>query len=64
MLKVCLIVYKHAVKYAGLSGDWYMKLVGFGCDGTSVNIGDRGLKDVFKRNISLDRDVLVPRTLT
>ena len=40
---------QHAVKYAGLSDDWYMKLVGFGCDGTSVNIGDRGLKMYLRR---------------
>ena len=35
---------KQAVKYVGLHGEWYKKLIGFGCDGTSVNIGGRGLK--------------------
>ena len=28
----------------GLPSEWNKKLVGFGCDGTSVNIGDHGLK--------------------
>ena len=35
---------KQAVKYVGLPNDWNKKLIGFGCDGTSVNIADRGLK--------------------
>ena len=35
---------KQAVKYVGLHNDWNRKLIGFGCDGTSVNIGGRGLK--------------------
>ena len=35
---------QQAVKYVGLPDDWNKKLVGFGCDGTSVNIADHGLK--------------------
>ena len=35
---------KQAVKYVGLPNEWNKNLIGFGCDGTSVNIGDRGLK--------------------
>ena len=35
---------KQAVKYVGLPSEWNKKLVGFGCDGTSVNIGDHRLK--------------------
>ena len=33
---------KQAVKYVRLSNEWSKKLVGFGCDGTCVNVGDRG----------------------
>ena len=32
---------KQAVKYMGLPNEWNKKLIGFGCDGTAVNIGDR-----------------------
>ena len=33
-----------AIQFVGLSDDWKMKLIGFGCDGISVNIAERGLK--------------------
>ena len=32
---------------------WSKKLIGFGCDGTSVNIGDRGL--AHRRTVSEGR---------
>ena len=32
---------KSAVKYMGVTG-WESKPVGFGCDGTNANIGERG----------------------
>ena len=35
---------KQAVKNVGLPNEWNKKLVGFGCDGTNVNLGERGLK--------------------
>ena len=35
---------KLAVKDVGLPNEWNKKLVGFGCDGTSVNLGEPGLK--------------------
>lgn len=35
---------EQAIKFVGLTDEWKMKLIGFGCDGTSVNIADRGLK--------------------
>ena len=41
MLKDCL---KQAVKYVGLPNEWNKKLIGFGYDETSVNLGDQGLK--------------------
>ena len=35
---------EQAIKFVGLTDEWKMKLIGFGCDGTSVNIAERGLK--------------------
>ena len=32
---------RSAVEYMGVTG-WESKLVGFGCDGTNANIGERG----------------------
>ena len=40
-LFVCL---KAVLDYVGVS-DWDKKLISFGCDGVSVNIGARGLRD-------------------
>ena len=36
--------FEQAVEFMGIGGDWKKKLIGFGCDGTSVNIADGGLK--------------------
>ena len=33
-----------AVRYVGLDDSWSKKLIGFGCDGTAVNIAENGLK--------------------
>ena len=41
-VKVFLNAYiKSAVEYMRVTG-WESKLVGFGCDGTNANIGERG----------------------
>ena len=38
---------KSAVKHMGAT-DWEKKLIGFGCDGANVNIGERALKGLLK----------------
>ena len=42
--------FTHALTYAGIR-DSQNKLVGFVCDGASVNIGDLGLKDYLKKAV-------------
>ncbi len=41
--------FERAVAYVRIGDGWKTKLVGFGCDGTSVNIADRGLKGYLKQ---------------
>jgi len=37
--------------YMGVQ-DWEDKLIGFGCDGTSVNIAANGLKGLFEKSVT------------
>ena len=35
---------ERAMTHVGVGNDWRKKIIGFGCDGASVNIANRGLK--------------------
>lgn len=48
----------------GIACEWNKKLIGFGCDGTRLNIGDRGLKIHTSAPDSPWIGLLVPCTLT
>ncbi len=41
---------KRAVEYMG-AANWETKLIGFGCDGTNANMGDRGLKGLLREAV-------------
>ena len=43
----CLVA---GLSYVGIT-DWESKLVGLGCDGTNVNIGDRGLRGYLEETV-------------
>ena len=47
-----------ALSYVGIP-NWDKRLIGFGCDGASVNIGGRGLKGLLRDGLPLDCGVLV-----
>ena len=44
--------FKRALAHAGISdSDWQSKLIGFGCDGTNVNLAANGLRGYMERSV-------------
>ena len=43
---------KDSFSFVGVQdSDWQKKLIGFGCDGTNVNIADGGVKGYLRRDL-------------
>ena len=50
MPKVYFECFKAAMEFVGIV-DWELKLIGFGCDGTNVNIAAEGLTGFLEKSV-------------